>query len=170
MKINPDIRYYASGGPPKTPEEMIKFCEDQLLLARQDKIIIDRITPISQIVYNSDKLSFQDLEYLADMCDIILRQEACTLVYCRPSNEHLLNPKSHDWKEYDTPEHIEKILNNQARFITTYDQLMSTKPQVVQCNFEESEAYVELAAFLAASESSMEVRNRLKYFGGAYCV
>ena len=170
MKLDPDIRYYASGGPPKTQEEMIKFCEDQLLLARQDKIIIDRITPISQVVYNSSKLSFEDLEYLADMCDMILNQTTCTLVYCRPSNEHLLNPKSHDWKEYDTPEHIENILNNQARFIATYDQFMSTKLNVVQCNFEEPEVYVELAAMLAAGESSREAKNRLKYFGGYYHV
>ena len=164
MKLDNNITYYASGGPPQTRDDMIRFCEDQLLLASKNRVIIDRATPISHVIYNSEKLSFQDVEYLADMCDEILRQPQCILVYCRPCNEHLLNPKSHEWKEYDTPEHIEKVLNNQARYIATYDQFMGVRDHI-HCDFDETDNYIELAALLAAAESSTEARNKLRQIG-----
>lgn len=162
QKMNPDIRYYCSGGPPKSIEDMIRFCDEQLVLARQDNIILDRITPISHPIYNFDKLSIESIDFLAEMLDKILAVSKATLVYCRPSNEHLLNPKSHEWKEYDTPEHIEKILTKQHKFIEAYDQVMSSHPHIL-VNFENTDQYVEIAALLAASESTPAAREQLKY-------
>lgn len=162
QKMNPDIRYYCSGGPPKSIEEMFRFCDEQLTLAHQDNIIIDRITPISHPIYNFDKLSIEAIEYLSDMLDKILLTHKSVLVYCRPSNEHLLNPKSHEWKEYDTPEHIGKILTKQHKFIEAYDQVMSVHDHVT-ANFENTDQYVELAALLAASEHTNAAREQLNY-------
>ena len=160
--MNPDIRYYCSGGPPKTIDEMFRFCDEQVTLAHQDNIILDRITPISHPIYNFEKLDISDIDYLTQMLDIMLAVNKATLVYCRPSNEHLLNPKSHEWKEYDTPEHIEKILTKQHKFIEAYDQVMSTHAHIL-VNFENTDQYVELAALLAASEHTDAAREQLKY-------
>ena len=160
--MNPDIYYYASGGAPKTRLEMIKYCEDQHRLACRGSVILDRITPISHPIYNADKLDMDDIEFLQDYLEIILKVPKLVLVYCRPSNEHLLNPKSHEWKEYDTPEHIEKILTKQHKFIEAYDQVMSVHDHVT-ANFENTDQYVELAALLAASEHTSAAREQLKY-------
>lgn len=162
QKMNPDIYYYASGGAPKSISEMIGFCDQQYRLACNDHIILDRVTPISHPIYNADKLDIDDIDFLSGMLDRILKLYNTTLVYCRPSNEHLLNPKSHEWKEYDTPEHIEKVLTQQHMFIEAYDQVMSAHPHIL-VNFENTDQYVEIAALLAASETSPAAREQLKY-------
>lgn len=160
QKLNPDIQYYSSGGPPKNVDEMIHFCADQRLLVQYENQILDRVTPISHPIYHPGLSTWQS-NYLSHMADVLLKTPNTVLVYCRPSTEHLLNPKIHNWKDYDTPEHIEFILNQQHNIIQRYDHFMTHHAHVIY-NFEDEDLAPELAGFLAAADSTLEILTKLK--------
>lgn len=132
------VRYWHPGGKPKDREDELRHCEQQLAMMRsRDWTIFDRITPVSQQVYNPDnEMQVARRDYL----EMMLREQA-VLIYCRPSTDRLLRLQDTQWKPYDTEEHKQKIIQGQHMFVELYDALMQTVP-CVSFDFEDATASV----------------------------
>lgn len=114
--------HYSSAGPaPKTPDEL-QLCLNTQLMNASVKMVQDRLTCISQQVYNGSDDNLQ--KYL----DLMLQVEHCIVIYCRPPDRILMDFSTHKVKSYDTEESLSKIVANQHRYIERYDALMKTIP------------------------------------------
>ena len=126
IKAVPKHQYYHPGGAPDSLEAEEKFVGAQLLLATsKSPIVFDRLTPISQMVYNPDPAL--ERTRVAAALDIL---QHCVLVYCRPSTDRLMRTDAFTWREGESEEHKQKIIKNQIEFIQRYDKLLLMFPHV----------------------------------------
>lgn len=121
---------YLAGGKPKDDPQMWEMIEAQ----RQHSAaghIIDRVSSISQQVYREGLYMRDDLQ--SQIAELVTPKsgEPGIVVYCRPPDNVLMNPTYHEWKDYDTEEWKQTILNNQADYVKRYDHLMSMTPCIV---------------------------------------
>jgi GTPase SAR1 family protein len=125
--LGPRVDYFHPGGKPDDLEAEALCIEVQLdTLRASSSIIMDRCTPISQVVYNPDPelVGWRDhmwQRYLE--LDIVL-------IYCRPSTDRLLRVQDLTWREGETEEHKQKIIANQHTFVQRYDAIMQGKPNL----------------------------------------
>lgn len=134
-RLGEEVEYRHPGGAPDSVDQEKECVEQQLNWLKAPRIILDRITPISQSVYNYDK-------YLREFRAESLRrymQFKPLIIYCRPSTDRLLRLKDLTWRYDETELHKQKILNNQHRFVANYDIVMALIPSIVY-NFEEPES------------------------------
>lgn len=158
LAMEPSLRFYSSGGAPKTKTQMDMFCAEQTMLSGNLGQILDRITPISHPIYN--QISAEDAEYLNYTLNKILLQPRLVIVYCRPSNDMLMMPEKHQWKDYDTEEDKQKILTRQHEFIEAYDAVFEGIPHV-HFDYSEYAANEELVPLIASSQISLDAYNQL---------
>lgn len=124
IKACPAIEYHHPGGKPDDFQHELRCIEEQMGWLDSAAIIIDRVTPISQQVYNPD------------IVHDATRQEALKLmmaknpiiIYCRPSTDRLMRFNDFTWREGESEEHKQKIIRNQHVFIERYDKIMRTVP------------------------------------------
>jgi GTPase SAR1 family protein len=159
------IMYSHPGGKPDDLEHEYLCISDQLaLLNKYPSIIMDRITPISQMVYNPDPLL--DRHRREAMWRLI--QTDCLIVYCRPSTDRLLRTQDLTWREGESDEHKEKIIRNQHVFVQRYDALMATVPCVTY-DFEghfASAIRTQLVKALRGSDEAVAWFNNLILYRG----
>jgi hypothetical protein len=137
-----DMIYFHPGGKPTDFDHETRCITEQLKqLTQYPNIVIDRITPISQMVYNPDELldpvRLRTIQQYLDAGAIF--------IYCRPSIDRLLRTQDLTWREDETDEHKEKIIRNQHTFVLRYDQIMRKIP----CVFYDFE-HRELAKIIEA--------------------
>ena len=116
--------YFHPGGRPVNWDTESACLYEQLSIAIGcGSVIIDRATCISQTIY-SPNTDF-------DLLRATFRQamlDHCVLIYCRPSNERLMDVGNFTWRAEETEEHRQEIILNAHTFIERYDTLMQTIP------------------------------------------
>lgn len=126
--------YYHPGGKPKDVKDEDDFLTHQESVMRMDRVIMDRCTAISQQVYNPDpnrdKIRMEYLEKLIANKNIIV-------IYARPSTDRLMRVQDFTWREDETEEHKQKIIQNQHAFIERYDAIIQKVPHIAY-DFEHS--------------------------------
>lgn len=120
------LRYFHPGGRPESIHEELNCLEDQQMHLCGGSVILDRVTAISQRVYNPDPQfdarRAQAWRKMQIQCPVVL--------YCRPSNDRLLRTQDFTWREGETDEHKEKIIRGQHEFVQRYDALFASIPCV----------------------------------------
>ena len=120
------VHYRHAGGKPNGLREETDCCINQIAQLNLEGVLLDRITPISQQVYNPDPgLQLTRNKYLAE-----IRFKNPVFIYCRPSNDRLMRTEAFTWREGESEEHKQKIIQNQHTFIERYDQIMARIPHV----------------------------------------
>lgn len=153
------VEYFHPGGPPKDFwAEVDNMIEQRNKLGVGGHLIMDRVTCISQQVYNASlNLDPIRAQYLAE-----LLQVRPIIVYCRPSTDRLMRKEDLTWRDGETEEHKQKIIEGQHRFIERYDALMSRTPHIAY-NFEEPQSSNIRAMLLNAFSDEM-VHGDLHHF------
>lgn len=130
------VSYHHPGGKPDSIEVEDQCLIDQLNLvqsAKNSNIVLDRITAVSQQVYNPHAVYNNNRDYyLKEML-----KEGIVLLYCRPSDDRLMRTEDFTWREGETEEHKQKIIKNQHQFIKNYDNLMQRTPHITY-NYEDT--------------------------------
>lgn len=134
-RLGEEVEYKHPGGAPETLEDEHRCVAQQLEWLKLPRVIIDRITPISQMVYNFNMS-------LAKVREAYL-QEYLTfkplIIYCRPTTDRLLRTEELTWRYDETEDHKQKIITNQHKFVASYDIIMAKVPCIVY-NYEEPES------------------------------
>lgn len=143
------LRYYHPGGKPAGIREETEFCIHQIALLSTDGILMDRCTPISQQVYNPDPaLNLTRNKYLAEM-----RFKDPLFIYCRPSTDRLMRTDLFTWRDGESEEHKQKIIEGQHTFIGRYDEIMGRIPHIAY-DFESPSARIIITKLVAACHGS----------------
>lgn len=114
------------GPAPKSFDEETNFMDNQLGLASHH-LVMDRITCISQQVYQDKLFDKRYIEYLKRMQEV----NNFAIIYCRPPDSVILNFKTHQPKKYDTKDSLKKIEDNAIKYLGSYDKLMATINHIV---------------------------------------
>jgi len=129
----PLIAYHHPGGrPDDAKHELHCMTNQQEILNSGPLHLIDRITAISQQIYNPD----EDLNSARLNALKLVLDTKPIIIYCRPSTDKLMRTSEFTWREGESTEHKEKIINNQHRFIQRYDAFMQQVPHI-SYNYEE---------------------------------
>lgn len=115
-------------GPAPINDFELNFCLHDQMIAMREPIVLDRVSSISHQVYN-DKWFGSEL--LWQYINEFIKCNKVIFVYCRPPESQLMNFAHHKAKDYDTEEHIKRIIDNQAMFIKRYDEIFSRIPHIV---------------------------------------
>jgi adenylate kinase family enzyme len=122
--------YFHAGGPPKNVA-----AEDECMrqqgewLSHDGLVVVDRVTGISQVVYNPDPK--RDRIRRMWIRSLLSSQPSVLLVYCRPPNDWLMASDRYTWRPEETEEHKQKIIRNAMTFIERYDDEVQVLPKVV---------------------------------------
>lgn len=130
---------HLSGPAPRNDVEMLYMLHDQNIKAYAGHVI-DRVSCISQQVYHDGLFMRSDLRACIDA---LVDTRENLIVYCRPPDYVLLNPAHHVWKEYDTQEWKDTVIDNQQQYVNRYDYLMSTIPRLVFDWTDESATHLQ---------------------------
>jgi adenylate kinase family enzyme len=159
----PRVVYHHPGGKPADADAEMECMLEQLQLAQgQVNLVLDRVTCISQDVYNPDPGSTmanaraRHRTYLQQIPNLVV-------VYCRPPNEVLMDVGNFTWRSEETEEHRQKIILNQHQFIERYDQLMQTVPCIFYNWRDEVHADIIRKALIRAMSGDESAR---KWFQG----
>ena len=152
------MRHIVSGGAPHNRAEVMEYCRMQLGHCASRMTVIDRVTPISHPIYNP--IYKNDPEVMDFRRQMLA--SGSLIVYCRPPTETLMRPEKHEWKDYDTEEHKQKILHNQMEYIGRYDEVFREIPHLPYDYTQGDDYAVELIAKLAASQNNDEVLESLR--------
>ena len=125
--------YHHPGGKPTDEDAEFECIRQQMEWLHADNVIIDRVTPISQRIYNPNLLLDKKRANAWSEMD---RQHQPILIYCRPSTDRLLRIQDFTWRDGETDEHKHKIIENQHRFVERYDTLLTNIP-CVHYDFDE---------------------------------
>lgn len=154
--------YFHPGGKPKDLDDEVKCIESQLQILRNDRVIMDRCTPISQMVYNPDPT--QDVFRKQKIREFV--QDDMVILYARPSTDRLMRVQDLTWRDDETEEHKQKIIHNQHEFIERYDRIMAEVPCLTY-DFEDAIApiiKVKAIAAMNGSESDFKWFRELMFF------
>ena len=116
-----DLPVHHPGGPARGAVHARECAIQQLNLARQG-VILDRITPISRLCYQSGHaagLSLQDIWTQIRYLNAI--REVAGIVWC----VHKSDNHDTEAKDYDTPEHLSDIQDRAVEIQTNYAMIMS---------------------------------------------
>jgi hypothetical protein len=117
---------FLAGGAPKDSAEMWRMI-DQQGSALEAGMLVDRVSSISQQIYRDNLWMHGDLIRVVHK----LLEAGNIIVYCRPPDHVMLDPKYHVWKDYDTEDWKQNVLTNQATYMQRYDTLMAQMPCVI---------------------------------------
>lgn len=129
--------YYHPGGAPADIQAERRFLiEQQQLINSGGPLVMDRLTCVSQQVYNGH--AEFDQERLRHL-DVVTRSQFVFVVYCRPPNEVLCDTSNFTWRSDETEEHRQKIITRAFEWVQKYDDLM-TKVPCAHYDFKDSTA------------------------------
>lgn len=151
------VMYFHPGGRPADDNHERVCVQEQLrLLSREAVIVIDRVTPISQQVYNPDPdMAAQRCAWLDTFVGMAL------FVYCRPSTDRLLRTQDLTWRPDESDEHKQKIISRQHEFVERYDDIMRTVP-CIHYDFEDPSADGLRALLIAGLGDDGEAQSQLR--------
>lgn len=112
------------GGAPKNLTDEVNMMINQRLLAEQN-IIHDRVTCLSQPVYNTLRGEFNTNRKYMPYIRQFENDANVVIIYCRPPNELVLKMDGHEHKPHETAEHFQLVQQNQRLFVAAYDALMA---------------------------------------------
>lgn len=153
----PTVKYFHPGGPPAGVDDEVRCIKQQTDLLRSGfPVVIDRVTPISQTIFNPDPL-FNPARWAA------LQEMAKTdtlFVFCRPSTDRLLRLQDMTWAEHDTEEMKQKVIKNQHVHVRAYDNLMA-HIRCLHYDFEAEGAAQQAEWIVAALMGSVSAKTEL---------
>lgn len=129
---------FLAGGKPKDDKQMWEMIGEQKLALDVGKLV-DRVSCISQQVYREGLFMRDDL--VAETKRFL--NDGHVLVYCRPPDHIMLDPKNHEWKSYDTEEWKQTVLSNQQTYMDRYDYMMARLPCVIYDWTSEDARHIE---------------------------
>lgn len=121
-------KYHHPGGAP-VDEMAERAClmEQQFLIERAGPLVLDRVTCVSQQVYNPNEA----LDPVRTRClDTLCTSPFVFVVYCRPPNEHLVDVGNYTWRPEETEEHRQKIMTRAFEWVERYDRVMEKVPHL----------------------------------------
>lgn len=119
---------YKHPGPAPINNFELNMCLHTQLQLMKLPIVHDRVTCISHQVYNE---GWFNNHLLRQYLDQFIACKQVLFIYCRPSESHLMNFAHHKAKDYDTEDHIKRVINNQHQFIQLYDKIFESIPHIV---------------------------------------
>jgi len=121
---------HRAGPPAQNDAHAILCCEEQLdkMVHQSSYTLFDRITPISRTCYQFD-IGDRHRRTLSMFLREMMRHSI--IVWCDTDND----PESHVVKEYDTPEHLEFLHNNEFKIISNYRDIMASLPGVIRYDY-----------------------------------
>lgn len=131
-RVGTAVRYYHPGGKPQSIQSEVAFLEEQFKILMAGGCLLDRVTAISQRVYNPDEA----LNGVRAEAWGLLMELKPIVIYARPSTDRLMRTADFTWREGETEDHRQKIIKGQHKFIERYDKLFETIPCVCY-NFED---------------------------------
>ena len=156
LQANVHVKYNHPGGKPDSFEDEERCIKEQLIWLHDHHTILDRVTPISQRVYNPDEVADK---FRIDMWSHYLQHKP-VVVYCRPSTDRLMRFQDFTWRDGETEEHRQKIIRNQHTFIERYDAIMATVPHVLYA-FDEPMGEIVAIKLLQAFGGSKDAQQWL---------
>lgn len=161
-----EIVYFHPGGPPTDAMHEARCVGEQLWqLSSHERIIMDRVTPISQMVYNPDRA----LDMMRQSLLQAYWDTGAVLIYCRPTTDRLLRVQDLTWRGDESEEHKQKIIVNQHKFVQRYDEIMRTIPCICYDFEDRPMAGVIVGKMINAMRGSVEdaqwFRTLLSYRG-----
>jgi adenylate kinase family enzyme len=124
--------YYHPGGKPDdwaAEEAFMQIQHD--LAATRDRHVLDRVTCISQQVYNPDDDPDDGRDPIRSAHALLLTQlRNVVVIYCRPPNEVLMDVGNFKWRPEESEEHRQKIISRQHEFVERYDRVMLSVPAI----------------------------------------
>lgn len=124
--MEPHATYFHPGSAPADHEAEVRDMGQQLdLLVGFNSLILDRCTPVSQMVYNSAIQHDDDRMGMAHEM-----RKFGVFVYCRPSSDKLLRVQDLTFRAEETEEQRQKIIGRQHEFVERYDKVMALIPCV----------------------------------------
>lgn len=123
-----NVKYFHPGGAPATAiEEADCLATQDAMFMMNEQIIFDRVTCISQMVYNPNP----DRDPVRRTYQKAMWQNPGTVViYCRPPTETLMDVGNYTWRPEETEEHRQKIITRAYEFIERYDAVMLGVPTI----------------------------------------
>ena len=148
------VTYFHPGGRPVDESHETKCLLDQDTLIRQfDRIVVDRLTAISQRVYQPNAARTQ---IRIDALNQLLCSGAI-VIYCRPSTDRLLRIQDFTWRDEETEEFKQEIIANHHTYVNRYDELMQTVPCITY-DFEDPTAEVIYQKILQGMHGDREAQ------------
>lgn len=119
--------YHHPGGRPRDFTHELECTNMQIGMVQSGRpVVIDRVTPISQQVYTSDSM----FDQIRMDTVRLMRESGAVIIYCRPSTDKLMRTADFTWREGESEEFKQEIINNAHRFIERYDAVMQQIPCV----------------------------------------
>lgn len=114
------------GGAPKTPtQELIFMMEQKAITYNHNAIIHDRVTCISQPVYNTMRGDGTNGDQYIPYIRQLEVNPNVVIVYCRPPLDKMLGLENHEVKAHETVEHVRMVEQNQRQLVASYDAIMA---------------------------------------------
>ena len=145
------IPIHHPGGAPKGSEHELSCMVSQLELCSEN-IILDRVTCISQPIFNTHRHDAVDNPLFGTFLRRMIDTPGCVIIYCRPDDKEVLNMFKHEVKPHDSPAHIQYIEENQASFVKSYDLVMSLLPHIKYNYVNDVPDYVRINELLSNPE------------------
>lgn len=112
------------GGAPKTTSEEANCMMQQIELASH-KIIHDRVTCISQPVYNTMRGDGVNSDHYLPYIRQFEQHRSVVIIFCRPPLHTMLNMENHEVKAHETVEHVRMVEKTQRQLVAAYDGIMA---------------------------------------------
>jgi hypothetical protein len=166
----PAPMYFHPGGRPADDgAEMECMAQQHALLCSDKALVLDRCTAISQQVYSPNPA-------LAEIRRLWLEEAVATgaiVIYCRPNSDWLMSFENFTWREGETEEFKQEIIEKQHIFIDRYDEIMRRIPHIAY-DYRQDDAELvvrHLQMALAGNMASQKFLHNISpyQYGGKSC-
>ena len=154
-QLNPRLKYLHAGSAPRDEDHEALCMLHQYEKCARPNVIVDRVTCISQQVYQNKVF---DSRYMREL-DKLLRI-GVLIVYCRPSTDRLMSFEKFTWRDEESEAYKQKVLDNQHEYIHRYDKIMEQVPHI-HYDFDEEMPAAWLRKMLADSSYDQMTYMRL---------
>lgn len=114
-------------GPPQNVEDNFrnsKYIIDKVISLHSKRLIVDRLSLIGESIYGpicrGKDLWVSDFERKQKLINSLNVLDPF-FIYCRPPSSVVLDLRSHQEKDYDTEDHLQKIKDNRSLILNSYD-------------------------------------------------
>ncbi len=143
-------------GPPKDSWDLYTRCEyiiKQANICLSKRLIVDRISLIGETIYGPicrGKNLWNEIPNLKADLDYALHCLDPFYIYCRPPLSVIQDLKTHQVKDYDTEEHLDKIKKESALIVKAYDNYFNpfSRHRLYAYDYTDSTSYSNLINIL----------------------
>ncbi len=134
LKRDAGAAVYYPGPKPKGIQEIRRQLRRQAEVAKEDNVVLDRVTLFSQVAYGLGDvrggLHFL-LGTMLELPSVFSLMDNSLVVYCRPPIEKILDFSTHQIKDYDDHRKIKWLEANAEKIISRYDKIFKKYPHMV---------------------------------------